>query len=63
MQFIYGLGALLFTVLGFLNCYQYAIAEYGTAGLLLGWLPALFLAPLIGVAWPLVLIARLLGWL
>lgn len=41
----YKLGTAAAAVFGFFSCYLYAINEYGAAGRLIGWLPALFLAP------------------
>lgn len=57
----YGCIACLFGVPTFLACWAYAIATYGWfLGGGLGWLPALCIAGLVGILWPLVLLVALL---
>lgn len=57
----YKLVSLVIGILGFFGTWFYFIAENGSSGLLIGWLPAAISGLLIGLLWPLWILAVLFG--
>ena len=52
--------AALVGIVTFLACWAYAIARFGfLLGVGLGWIPAFFIAEIVGVLWPVLLVVAI----
>lgn len=53
----YAIGAFITGAVSFVGIWWYCAAEYGFLGFALGWMPAAVLAAIIGLLWPLLVLA------
>lgn len=60
----YERGVQVFSVPTFIGCWIYCAVHYGFLfGVGLGWLPSLIVAGIVGVTWPIIVIAAIVVWL
>ena len=61
-NYYYNIGFWITSVITFLGCWIYAIAQYGFfIGIGLGWIPSMIIAVIAGLLWPLIAIVLSIG--